>query len=103
MENIFNRVKNLPNFKALIYFSDHSEAIEQDLSHGSDQFVPDMTYIPIYIYFSDLYIKDNLQIYKNLYNHRDNFFTNDLIFNLLMGILNVQIKDAKNFLKTPTP
>lgn len=93
MENIFKNVKNLPNFKALIYFADHSEAIKQDLSHSADQFVPDMTYIPIYMYFSDLYIKDNPKIYKNLVEHKDSFFTNDLLFNLLMGILNIKIQD----------
>jgi len=94
VENLLKKIKSLPNFKALIYFADHSEEIEQELSHGADQFVPEMTYIPVYMYFSDLYIKDNPQIYKNLFEHKDSFFTNDLIFNLLMGILNIKIQNV---------
>ncbi len=93
IKNIFETINSLPNFKALIYCADHSEAVDQDLSHNADQFVSDMLYIPIYVYLSDSYIKDNLQIYMNLYNHRNYYFTNDLLFNLVLGILNIRVPD----------
>ena len=44
-------------------------------------------------YLSDSYIKDNQQIYMNLSKNKDYYFTNDLLFNLVLGILNVKIYD----------
>lgn len=93
MKNIFNVLTNMPNFKVLIYCADHADAIDDGLDHDPTQFVPSMTYIPLYLYLSDSYIKDNLQIYMNLYNHRNYYFTNDLLFNLLLGILNIRVPD----------
>ncbi len=93
MKNIFNVLTNMPNFKVLIYCADHADAIDDGLDHDPTQFVPSMTYIPLYLYLSDSYIKDNLQIYMNLYNHRNYYFTNDLLFNLVLGILNIRVPD----------
>ena len=91
VENIFKTVKDMPNFKALIYFADHGEAVDTDFGHDSTRFVLDMTKVPMYIYFSDDYIKDNSAIFSGLCNHKDYFFTNDLFFNLLLGIWNAKI------------
>ncbi len=93
VENIFNTVKNMPNFKAFIYCADHADAIDDGLDHDSTQFVPNMSYIPTYIYLSDSYINSNRQIYMNLSKNKDYYFTNDLLFNLVLGILNVKIYD----------
>lgn len=93
MENIFKTVKEIPNFKALIYFADHAESLDGISGHNPDKFVLDMTYVPMYIYFSDQYIKENNDIFNNLYKHKDYYFTNDLLFNLLLGILNIRITD----------
>ncbi len=93
VENIFKTVKDMPNFKALIYFADHGEAVDTNFGHDSTRFVLDMTKVPMYIYFSDEYIKDNNAIFSSLYNHKDYFFTNDLFFNLLLGIWNVKAEN----------
>ena len=52
-----------------------------------------MTYIPMYLYVSDSYKKDNINIFNNLYKNKDSYFTNDLLFNLILGILNIKISD----------
>jgi heptose-I-phosphate ethanolaminephosphotransferase len=93
VKNIYETVKNFSNFKVLLYCSDHSEAVDQNLAHDSSQFVPDMTYIPMYLYVSDSYKKDNINIFNNLYKNKDSYFTNDLLFNLLLGLLNIKISD----------
>ena len=103
LENILKAAKDFHNFKALIYFSDHSEDVDLGLGHDPYRFVLDMTYVPMYIYFSDQYIKDNQDIYNNLYNHKDYYFTNDLLFNLLLGLWNVNIPniyETKNDITT---
>ena len=93
VENIFRTVKNMPKFKALIYFSDHGEDIGDRIGHDATQFNLNMIKVPMYIYFSDEYIKENNKIYNTLSKHKDYFFTNDLFFNLLLGIWNVKISD----------
>jgi len=53
-----------------------------------------MTYIPMYMYVSNSYKKDNMNIYNNLYKNKNSYFTNDLLFNLLLGILNIKISNV---------
>lgn len=93
MSNIYRKVKTIPNFKALIYFSDHSEAVNEKLGHDSSNFRFSMTYIPMYMYFSDTYIKDNHDIVETLQNSKNKYITNDLIFNTVLGVMNIQLND----------
>lgn len=93
VENIFRTVKNMPNFKALMYFADHGEAVDEGIGHDATQFNLNMVKVPMYIYFSDEYIKNNGNIYNNLHKNKDCFFTNDLFFNMLLGIWNVKVSD----------
>lgn len=93
MENIYKKVKQLPNFKGLIYFADHSEAVDEKLSHDSGNFRPIMTYIPMYMYFSDEYLKENLEKFTILKNSQQKYITNDLIFNTMLGIMNIKLEE----------
>ena len=52
-----------------------------------------MTYIPFYIAFSKSYQQEYPWIYENAKAHASDYFTNDLIFNTVLGIMNVQYKD----------
>ncbi len=93
VKSIFETVKDIPNFKALIYCADHADAVDQNLFHDASQYVPNMTYIPLYVFLSDSYIKSNKQKYINLCNNKKYFWTNDLLFDLLLGILNIKIPE----------
>ena len=93
VSNIYRKVKTIPNFKALIYFSDHSEAIDENLGHDSSSFRFSMTYIPMYMYFSDTYIKDNPEIVKKIQESKNKYITNDLIFNTVLGVMNIKLND----------
>lgn len=93
MENIYQKVKKLPNFKGLIYFADHSEAVDEKLSHDSGNFRPIMTYIPMYMYFSDKYLKENPEKFTTLKNSQQKYITNDLIFNTMLGIMNIKLEE----------
>ena len=92
MREIFERVSKIPNFKALVYFSDHGEAPYEDergqlLGHDSTKFRFDMAKIPFYMYFSDDYIAAHQDLISNLRSHKNDYFTNDLIFNVMNGIM----------------
>lgn len=50
-----------------------------------------MTYIPLYMTFSNEYMKDHPDKVTALQNHKNHIFTNDLIFNLMIGIMEIKI------------
>lgn len=93
LSKIYNTVKTFPHFQALIYFSDHGEGIDDGLTHDAVNFIYPMTYTPMYVIFSQDYMNKHPAIYQALKNHRDAYFTNDLIFNTTISIMGIQIPE----------
>ena len=100
MSQVYKRARKIPNFKGLVYCSDHADAIDKNLSHDAAQFDFDMTHIPLYIYLSDSYIQNNSAKYKSLEKQKNKLFTNDLLFNLMLGVLGVLSIVLRKFLQT---
>ena len=75
----------------MIYFSDHGEGIDNHVGHDINKFTYQMTRIPLFMCFSNEYKNDNLQICNLLKSRKNDVFTNDLIFNLMLGIMGVKI------------
>lgn len=92
MSEIVNYAKTMPYFQGLVYFSDHSEAVNHG-GHSATNYRPDMVCIPMYMYFSNKYIKEYPQEFINLKEHRDATFTNDLITNTMLSIMQLQVKN----------
>ena len=92
MEELVKKVSAWPNFKGLVYFSDHSEGVAHDLNHNPDTFVFEMAYIPMYMYFSEAYQQTHSQKVASLRAAQNYYFTNDLIFNAMLGIMDIQNK-----------
>ncbi|WP_431339388.1 phosphoethanolamine transferase [Campylobacter majalis] len=95
LSEILKTVKKFKNFKALVYLSDHSEAVGNG-DHDSARFRYEMTQIPFFVYFSLNYQSE--KVVQNLRENKDKFWTNDLLFEVLssmMGVKNIQI-DLKN-------
>ena len=91
VSEIYDYVRKLPNFQAMIYFSDHGEDVVNELGHDSNTFTWEMAKIPLVVFMSDEYIKANpekVQILKQNYN---NPFTNDLIFNLVSSLMGIKL------------
>lgn len=83
-------VKNL-NLQAMIYFSDHGENLE--ISHNPDVFSFDMVRIPMFVYLSPEYEKNFPERAQILSEHRTQYFTNDMIYDTVCGILNAPSKN----------
>lgn len=94
VSQLYESAQNIPNFQAMIYFSDHTDAVDQGLSHDASNFVWPMTYIPFYMAFSPTYEKAYPDTFEILQKHKTYYFTNDLIFNTLMGIMHIQANDC---------
>ena len=77
--------KNL-NLQAMLYFSDHGENL--DISHNPDVFSFDMVRIPMFIYLSPSYRTTFPERANNLHNHKDRYFTNDMLYDTICGMLN---------------
>ena len=104
MEALVKQLSAWPNFKCLVYFSDHSEEVDHSVGHNPDTFVLDMTYIPLYMYFSEDYQQKQPRKIAFLRAAQSYCFTNDLIFNVMLGIMDIQsnsLYEPKNDFTSP--
>lgn len=85
MGRIFDYAEKNLNLKALIYTSDHGEDMAN--GHGEGGFTFAMVHTPVFFWFSQEYRKDYPQLVSNVEKHKADFFTNDLMFDSLSGIL----------------
>lgn len=85
MGRIFDYAEKNLNLKALIYTSDHGEDMAN--GHGEGGFTFAMVHTPVFFWFSPEYRKDYPQLVSNVEKHKDEFFTNDLMFDSLSSIL----------------
>lgn len=88
LKSIFEYSMQNLNLDALIYFSDHGNDPNRSRNPDSTKFIN--LRIPMFIYYSNNYKTNNYQIINNLINNKDKFFSNDLIFDLMCGILNIE-------------
>lgn len=85
LKKIFEKVRDWLKADAVVYLSDHSE--DMKYTHGTGHFTFDMTRIPLWIWLSEEYRKKYPETAKNLKNHENRIFTNDLTFDLVSGLL----------------
>ena len=93
LQKLVEKFNTVPNFKGLVYFSDHAEGVNYGVGHDPGTFIFDMTYIPFFIYLSNDFIKEHPEKYATLKNRMDYTFTDDLIFNVMTGIMKIRDKD----------
>lgn len=91
VENLYKKLSKLQNFKCMIYFADHADAPRQHLGHDASRYIPEMTDIPFYMCFSESYMQENQDKIARLKIAQDKYFTNDLIFNTLLSLMNIKI------------
>ena len=79
---------------AFLYFSDHGEDIARHRGHTSriESFTYEMAQIPFVAWLSPKYKKRYPQKYKNLIAHKEPLFSNDLIYDTLIGLANIKTK-----------
>lgn len=80
---------NVYNADSVIYFSDHGDAVKRDQKHTPGMFGFDMTRIPFWMYFSDDYRERNTEKVELLQRRLTRGFTNDMIYDTLLGIMNI--------------
>lgn len=87
LQSIYEYSKQYLKLRAMIYCSDHGENMQY--GHTTAHFTFDMVQVPMFIYLSEEYRKIHKDRKKNLQEHRNAIFTNDLMFDTLCGIMNL--------------
>ena len=84
----------------MLYFSDHAVIPDKRRSPNFDGF--GVVRIPMFTYFSDEYIEKHSDIFSALSTNINKYFTNDLVYELVCGILDIQSNhyDETNSLAT---
>ena len=86
LSKVFEYARDRLRLQAMIYFSDHGENLK--ISHNPDVFSFDMVRIPLWIYLSKDYRAALPRRTAELIEHRDRYFTNDMMYDTLGGLLN---------------
>ena len=94
MKKLYERLSQRSDFQGMIYFADHGEE-PVELGHNWGRFVPCMAEIPMYMIFSSQYKGNHKDRYETLQEHSREYFTNDLIYNTLLGIMG--LKEAGSY------
>ena len=88
LSELFSYAKENLNLQVMVYFSDHGSLIGQKRKSYFTGF--EDTRIPLFVYLSDAYQKAFPESAAALRSHTLSYFTNDLIFDLLCGLLKVK-------------
>jgi len=89
MQQLYETVSGWPDFAGIMYMSDHGEDPDAGWSHDGTHFSWEMIEIPLYMIFSDEYIKEHSVFVEALKRAKDKPVTNDLMFNMVMSVLGV--------------
>ncbi len=76
------------NLQAMLYFSDHAAVPDKRRPPHFNGF--DMVRIPMSIHCTDSYIKEHKERFEALKAHKETFFTNDLVYELVCGLLDIE-------------
>lgn len=88
LQDYFEYAKNNLNLNAFIYFSDHGTDPNRSRDPDETKFIG--LRIPLFVYLSESYKENNPYITAALSANQNKFFSNDLIYNLVCGILNIK-------------
>lgn len=87
LKKICEKFKENPSFRALVYMSDHGEDVDEQFDHNPAKFTFPMVRIPLMVWLSDSYVRDNPDTARTLANNRSRVWTNDLTYDLMCGLM----------------
>lgn len=101
LQKIWEYASQKLNLQAMLYFSDHATVPDKRRSPNFDGF--GSVRIPMFTYFSNEYIEKHANIFTALSENQNKYFSNDLIYELVCGIFDVQSNhyDETNSLASP--
>ncbi len=97
LSQLLDHFKSQPGFSAFIYFSDHGvEPAFKGDDHNVSKFTFSMVTIPFWVALSDKYVGGNAGTVRAMLDNRDKCFTNDLIYDFMLGLMGIRIESLDN-------
>jgi heptose-I-phosphate ethanolaminephosphotransferase len=59
-------------------------------NHEASKFTWQMARIPFAMFFSEQFIRESDMVFRTLVNHKNLFWTNDLLYDVLIDIMGIQ-------------
>jgi len=88
LHNIYDICRKKLNMQAMVYFSDHGQIPTQRRTPSFQGFSG--ARIPMFVWLGDDYISHHPQPYNELKKNRECYFTNDLVYNLMCGLMDLE-------------
>ena len=88
LKEVYEYASKKLNLQAMLYFSDHAAVPDKRRPPHFNGF--DMVRIPMSIHCTDSYITHHKGRFEALKAHKKTFFTNDLVYELVCGLLDVE-------------
>lgn len=88
LHEIYDIMQGKPNFQGMVYFSDHGEDMQN--SHEVTKFTWTMAHISFVVFLSPVYCQKNPGTFQNLMNHRDQVWSNDLLYEGMLDLMGIQ-------------
>jgi glucan phosphoethanolaminetransferase (alkaline phosphatase superfamily) len=96
ISRFIEHIEKLNLTSTLLYFADHGEDVNRGIAHNPTQFTYDMVEIPLIIWVSEKYRKQYPKKVQALQLNRNKLFSNDLIFDTLIGLYDIPLKQFYN-------
>lgn len=102
LQDVYNYAKENLNLQSLLYFSDHG--VDPRSKRHPDEAGFISLRIPLFLYLSPEYRSLYPLTASTLRQHQDTYFTNDLIYEAIAGILNIKSNhyDESNSIASPS-
>lgn len=88
LRKVFDYAVEKLNMQAMLYFSDHASIPNKRRSPNFNGY--GMVRIPMFVYCSDKFISQHQDRYSALQENHLRYFTNDLVYELMCGLLDVE-------------
>lgn len=106
LQKIWEQAQSWPHFQSFLYFSDHGEDVDSNdgRGHESTKFTWPMSHIPLIMSFSSQFQKQQSDIFQTLSNNANKYWTNDLLYNVMISILGITgLPDSNSQLDLSSP
>lgn len=90
LQQLYEKVSRMPGFQAMVFFSDHGDDPDANVGHEASKFTWTMAHIPLGILVSGDFRQARPRIYATLQQHQDRYWTNDLLYNLMLDVMTIE-------------
>jgi heptose-I-phosphate ethanolaminephosphotransferase len=87
---LFEVARGIENLAGFVYFADHGQAVVAGTGHNSARFRYEMARMPLFVWLSDDHRASRPERFERLRARRDHVFTNDLIYEMLIGLTGIE-------------